>query len=94
MLCVTGLVAAFLVGCGKDEAAVPARPPNPLTAALVERDGLAERLHAILEKVQDRMPNANEATLKAELEKDPEWVRLKLKFDEASKEIDKFRQSE
>ena len=90
-LCVTGLVLAFLSGCRKEESALP--PANPLTSALVARDGLAERLHAILEKAQDRLPNASEAELKAELEKDSEWVRLKREFDESTKRIDALRQS-
>lgn len=93
MLCMTGLAAAFLPGCRKDESAVSVAPApsDPLTATLVTRDGLAERLHAILEKAQDRLPGADEATLKAELEKDAEWVRLKKEFDEMSKTIDKLR---
>ena len=91
MLCMTGLAAAFLPGCRKDESAVSAAPApsDPLT-----RDGLAERLHAILEKAQDRLPGADEATLKAELEKDAEWVRLKKEFDEMSKTIDKLRKNQ
>lgn len=93
MLCMTGLAAAFLPGCRKDESSVSAAPANPLTSALVARDGLAERLHAILEQAQDRLPNASEATLKAELEKDAEWVRLKKEFDETSKTIDTLRKN-
>ena len=95
MLCMTGLAAAFLPGCRKDESAVSVAPApsDPLTATLVTRDGLAERLHAILEKAQDRLPGADEATLKAELEKDAEWVRLKKEFDEMSKTIDKLRKN-
>ena len=91
MLCVTGLVLAFLPGCRKEERAALPPPANPLTAALVARDGLAGRLQAILEKAQDRLPNASEAELKAELEKDPEWVRLKKEFDESTKRIDALR---
>ena len=94
MLCMTGLAAAFLPGCRKDESAVSVAPSDPLTATLVTRDGLAERLHAILEKAQDRLPGADEATLKAELEKDAEWVRLKKEFDEMSKTIDKLRKNQ
>ena len=46
MLCMTGLAAAFLPGCRKDESAVSVAPApsDPLTATLVTRDGLAERL--------------------------------------------------
>ena len=94
MLCMTGLAAAFLPGCRKDESAVSVAPSDPLTATLVTRDGLAERLHAILEKAQDRLPGADEATLKAELEKDAEWVRLKKEFDEMSKTIEKLRKNQ
>ena len=94
MLCMTGLAAAFLPGCRKAESAVSVAPSDPLTATLVTRDGLAERLHAILEKAQDRLPGADEATLKAELEKDAEWVRLKKEFDEMSKTIDKLRKNQ
>ena len=94
MLCMTGPAAAFLPGCPKDESAVSVAPSDPLTATLVTRDGLAERLHAILEKAQDRLPGADEATLKAELEKDAEWVRLKKEFDEMSKTIDKLRKNQ
>lgn len=101
LLCAAGLAALVLPGCRKDaEPAEPvaqrvekARPADPLTAALVSRDELAARLHAILEKAQDRLPNAGEAALKAELEKDAEWVRQKREFDELTKTIDALRKS-
>lgn len=102
LLCAAGLAALVLPGCrkGAEEPAEPvaqrvakARPADPLTAALVSRDELAARLHAILEKAQDRLPNAGEAALKAELEKDAEWVRQKKEFDELTKTIDALRKS-
>ena len=100
LLCAAGLAALVLSGCRKDaEPAEPVAQPvaqastNPLTTALVSRDELAARLHAILEKAQDRLPNAGEAALKAELEKDAEWVRQKKEFDELTKTIDALRKS-
>ena len=91
-----GVWAVVLSGCRKDEGVVSqppsvVRPANPLTAARVSRDELAARLHAILEAAQDRLPQADEAALKAELEKNPEWVRLKREFDETTKKIDGLR---
>ena len=102
LLCAAGLSALVLSGCRKGEEGsvapvaqqvAKARPADPLTAALVARDELAARLHAILEKAQDRLPNAGEAALKAELEKDAEWVRQKREFDELTKTIDALRKS-
>ena len=90
-----GVWAVVPSGCRKgDVVSQPpseARPANPLTAARVSRDELAARLHAMLEAAQDRLPQADEAALKAELEKNPEWVRLKREFDETTKKIDGLR---
>ena len=88
-----GLGMLVFSGCRKDEQPVERPSTNPLTVALVSRDKLAERLHAILEKAQDRLPDAGDAVLKVELEKDAEWVRLKREFDELSKSIDALRKS-
>ena len=95
-----GLWAACLAGCKPAEegsassgVAPATKVADPLTSALVSRDELAARLHAILERAQDRLPNAGEAALKAELEKDAEWVRQKKEFDELTKTIDALRKS-
>ena len=94
-----GLWAACLAGCRPAEesassgVAPAVKAADPLTAARVSRDELAARLHAILEKAQDRLPGAGEAELKAELEKDAEWVRQKREFDELTKAIDALRKS-
>ena len=101
LLCATGLAALVFSGCRKDESSVappvaePVAPAstNPLTVARVARDRLAVRLHAILEEAQDRMPDAGDAALKAELEKNAEWVRLKREFDETEKKIDALRKA-
>lgn len=92
LLCAAGLVALVLPGCRKG-AEGPAEPvaASPLVRALVTRDGIAERMHAILDETRARLPGADAAALKAALAKNAEWVRLEKEFSEMSAKADALR---
>ena len=93
LLCAAGLLALVLPGCRKGEEAVEPVVADPLVRALVTRDGIAERMHAILDETRVRLPGADAAALKAALAKNAEWVRLEKEFSEMSARADALRQS-
>ena len=91
LLCAAGRVALVLSGCRKGEEAAEPVAVSPLVHALVTRDGIAERMHAILDETRARLPGADAAALKAALAKNAEWVRLEKEFSEMSAKADALR---
>ena len=91
LLCATGLAALVLPGCRKGEEAAEPVAVSPLVRTLVTRDGIAERMHAILDETRARLPGADAAALKAALAKNAEWVRLEKEFSEMSARADALR---
>ena len=92
-LVATGVLTVILSGCRKEEAPVSASPDTYMndpafrreladgrkerTVLEVKRSELIRELEKMIEAKKAAMPGADDAAVKAALEKDQEWIGLK-----------------